>query len=76
LDVGLTTLDIIEAQLNQVMIRAARQVTVLADSSKFGERSLAVIADFSSVKRLITDSGAPPEAVARLRNKGIEVVLA
>ena len=55
LDVGLTTLDIMEAQLNQVMIRAARQVTVLADSSKFGERSLAVISDFSNVKRLITD---------------------
>lgn len=76
LDVGLTTLDIMEAQLNQVMIRAARQVTVLADSSKFGERSLAVISDFSNVKRLITDSGAPPEAVAKLRNKGIDVVLA
>ncbi|MGA7410555.1 MAG: DeoR/GlpR family DNA-binding transcription regulator [Bryobacteraceae bacterium] len=76
LDVGLTTLDIMEAQLNQVMIRAARQVTVLADSSKFGERSLAVISDFSNVKRLITDSGAPPEAVVKLRNKGIDVVLA
>ncbi len=76
LDVGLTTLDIMEAQLNQLMIRAARQVTVLADSSKFGERSLAIIADFSNVKRLITDSGAPAEAVERLRSKGIEVILA
>jgi DeoR family transcriptional regulator, aga operon transcriptional repressor len=76
LDVGLTTLDILEAQLNQVIIRAARQVTVLADSSKFGERSLAVISDFANVKRLITDSGAPPEAIDKLRSKGVDVILA
>ena len=76
LDVGLTTLDIMEAQLNQVMIKAARQVTVLADSSKFGHRSLAVISDLSPPKRLITDLGAPPEAVATLRHRGVEVILA
>jgi len=76
LDVGLTTLDIMEAQLNQLMIRAARQVTVLADSSKFGKRSLAVISDLSAMKRLITDTGAPPDAIAALRNRGVEVVLA
>jgi len=76
LEIGLTTLDIMEAQLNQLMIRAARQVTVLADSSKFGARSLAVISDLSAMKRLITDTGAPPEPVATLRNRGIEVVLA
>ena len=75
LDVGLTTLDIMEAQLNKVMIRAARQVTVLADSSKFGRRSLAVISEISAVKRLITDSGAPPAAVESLRSRGIEVVV-
>lgn len=76
LDVGLTTLDIMEAQLNRRMIAAATQVTVIADSSKFGHRSLSVISPFRSVHRLITDSGAPPEAVEKLRSQGIEVGLA
>ncbi len=72
-DVGLTTLDIMEAQLNRRMIESAAQVTVLADSSKFGHRSLSLISDFRSIHRVITDTGAPLEDVEKLRSRGIEV---
>lgn len=75
-DLGITTLDIMEAHLNQRMIHSAAQVTVLADSSKFGHRSLSLIADFRSIHRVITDTGAPDDQIAKLRSKGIEVVLA
>ncbi len=75
-DLGLTTLDIMEAQLNQRMIASAAQVTVLADSSKFGHRSLSLISDFHNVQRIITDTGAPATQVEKLRARGIEVVLA
>lgn len=74
-EVGVTTLDIMEAQLNLRMIRAAKEVTVVADSSKFGRRSLSVIADLSRVHRVITDSNAPHESVEILRARGIEVML-
>jgi DeoR family transcriptional regulator of aga operon len=72
-EVGLTTLDIMEAQLNRRMIRAATQVSVLADSSKFGHRSLSLISDFRAIHRVITDTGAPPGDVERLRGSGVEV---
>lgn len=75
-DVGLTTLDIMEAQLNQRMIAAAAQVTVLADSSKFGHRSLSLIANFDRVQRVITDANAPEKQVEKLQARGVEVVLA
>jgi len=75
-EVGLTTLDIIEAQLNRRMMESAAQVTVLADSSKFGHRSLSLISDFRSVQRVITDTNAPAADVERLRGRGIEVILA
>ena len=75
-EVGLTTLDILEAQLNRRMIEAAAQVTVLADSSKFGHRSLSLICDFRAVHRLITDSGAPGADVEKLRSRGVETVIA
>ena len=75
-DAGLTTLDIMEAQLNRRMIEASAQVTVLADSSKFGHRSLSRISDFRSIQRVITDSDAPREDVEALRARGVEVVLA
>jgi DeoR family transcriptional regulator of aga operon len=74
--VGLTTLDIMEAQLNRRMIGSAAQVTVLADSSKFGHRSLSLISDFSSIHRVVTDVGAPEGDVEKLRSRGVEVILA
>lgn len=74
-DVGLTTLDIMEAHLNRRMIESSAEVTVLADSSKFGHRSLSLICDFRAIHRVITDSAAPTEDVAALRSKGIEVIL-
>ena len=75
-EVGLTTLDIIEAQLNRRMMESAAQVTVLADSSKFGHRSLSLISDFRSVQRVITDTNAPSADIEKLRGRGIEVILA
>jgi DeoR family transcriptional regulator of aga operon len=75
-DLGLTTLDIMEAQLNQRMISSAAQVTVLADSSKFGHRSLSLISDFRNVHRVITDTSAPTAQVEKLRARGVEVILA
>ena len=73
-EAGLTTLDIMEAHLNQRMIDSAAQVTVLADSSKFGHRSLSRICDFRVVHRVITDSGAPVQDVEKLRARGVEVL--
>jgi DeoR family transcriptional regulator, aga operon transcriptional repressor len=74
-DVGLTTLDIMEAQLNRRMIESAAQVTVLADSSKFGHRSLSLISDFRPIQRVITDSAAPSTQIEKLRARGVEVLL-
>ena len=74
-DVGITTLDIMEAQLNRRMVQSAAQVTVLADSSKFGHRSLSLICDCASIHRVVTDLNAPERHVEKLRSRGIEVVL-
>ena len=65
----------LEAQLNGLMIRVAREVTAVADSSKFHRRSLSVIADVSDVPRIITDDGADPKLVAALRACNIEVMV-
>jgi DeoR family transcriptional regulator, aga operon transcriptional repressor len=73
--IGLTTPDVLEAQLNGLMIRVAREVTAVADSSKFHRRSLSVIADVSEVHRVITDDGADPKLVATLRGRNIEVMV-
>lgn len=76
LEVGLTTPDILEAQLNTLMMKAAREVTVVADASKFGRRSLSVIGELPMIKRVITDDRVSEEYVEGLRKLGVEVVLA
>lgn len=71
---GPFTPDVLEAQLNSLMIAVAKEVTVVADSTKLGRRSLFRIAPIEKVHRLITDSHAPEEFTDALRKKGIEVI--
>ncbi len=74
-DVGLMTPHVLEAQLNAQMIRAARRVIAVADSSKLLRRNLSVIAKVEQIHTLITDVGANPDIVSALRHRGVEVVL-
>lgn len=74
LENGPSTPDVLEAQLNNVMIRSAREVNVVADFSKLGRRSVSKIGPFESIRRLITDTRATPEFTGALRKKGIEVM--
>ena len=64
----------LEAQLNRLMIRVAREVTAVADSSKFHRRSLSVICDVSDVHRIVTDDGPKLVAALRARNLAVMVV--
>ncbi len=73
-EIGPSTPDILEAQLNAVMMRIARQVTVVADCSKFERRSLSVIGSVEEVHRVITDNGVNSDTVAALRRRGLEVL--
>jgi DeoR/GlpR family transcriptional regulator of sugar metabolism len=76
LDVGPSTPDILEAQLNALMVAAADEVTVVSDASKFGRRSLSVICPIRSVRRVITDSDISPETVQELERMGVQVIVA
>jgi DeoR family transcriptional regulator of aga operon len=74
-ETGPSTPDVLEAQLNSWMVRVAKEVTVVADSSKLGRRSVSKIGPVERITRLITDRRAPSEAVEALRKKGLEVTL-
>lgn len=74
-EVGVTTPDPQEATLNALMIRMSREVVGVFDSSKFGQRSLSVIAPLSGLQKVITDTGASAEYVQALEAAGVGVVL-
>lgn len=74
LESGPSTPDVLEAQLNNVMIRSAREVNVVTDFSKLGRRSVSRIGPYDRIRRLITDNRAPHEFTEGLRKRGMEVI--
>lgn len=72
---GLTTANILEAEVDQAMVRAASEIVVVADSSKIGVSGLTTIMPLTEIDRLITDTDAPADFVAQLRAQGVEVTL-
>ena len=76
LEFGLSTPNLDESHVNRAMVRAAREIILVADSSKFGRRSLSRIVPLSEVDRVVTDHGLPEVARAGLRELGVELILA
>ncbi|MEX0650852.1 MAG: alkaline phosphatase, partial [Actinomycetota bacterium] len=73
LDEGLTTHHEVEAHTNRVLLERARQVIVVADSSKLGLVAFARICPLSAVDELITDDAADPATISAIRDAGITV---
>ena len=74
-DRGATTIEADEAAVFRAMCRRAKQVVIVADSSKVGMTSPAVICAVTDIDILITDDGIAPEAVEAFRRCDIEVVI-
>lgn len=63
-----------ECEVKKAMIKAAREVIVVADHSKLGKVSLSSFASLEDVDLLITDDRAPEGEVAKIKERGLEVV--
>lgn len=63
-----------EAAMNNLMVARAKQVVIIADSSKLGQHAFARICPIERVNVLVTDAGASEEAIASFIAAGIRVV--
>lgn len=72
---GLSTPNLLESKVNRVMLEVARRRIAVCDSSKFGRRSLSLIAPTSTLHEVITDHGAPKSDLNVLKKSGIEVTI-
>jgi DeoR family transcriptional regulator, aga operon transcriptional repressor len=57
------------------MVRQARQCIVVADSSKLGHASPAVVCTAKEIGCLITDDGVPEDLVRRFEAAGVKVTV-
>jgi DeoR/GlpR family transcriptional regulator of sugar metabolism len=75
LDFGLSTPNPEESKVNQGMVEIATEKILVADSSKFGKRSLSRIVPLTDVDTIITDRALPLETQTELRSRDIKLIL-
>ncbi len=75
-ELGLTTYFYYEADIKREMIRVARQIILVTDSTKFGKISVTHFAGLDEVHTIITDNGISEEYRQILIDRGIELIIA
>jgi DeoR family transcriptional regulator, aga operon transcriptional repressor len=73
---GVTTSDEGEAAINRVMVTQAKRTVVVVDASKLGHVDFSRICRVSEVDAVLTDQSADGDLVDRLRQAGVDVILA
>lgn len=73
---GLTELDDGEAEIQRLAIERAARVVVIADGSKIGATTNAIVTQTDSIETLVTDESASTVELARLAAAGLDVIIA
>ena len=73
---GLFNSNTLLVQCERMMLEAAEEVWVVADSSKFGKSALAHLCELSKVTRMIVDAGLSDSWREIIRGAGIELTIA
>jgi DeoR/GlpR family transcriptional regulator of sugar metabolism len=71
---GLTDQDMREVEVKQAMMRSAREVILVADSSKWGQIKLVRVAELNRIHKLVSDDRLPSEAIDTIEAAGVEVI--
>lgn len=75
LEFGITTTNMMEANLNRMMMSTSQQTVLLVDSTKFGKKGFSKICDLSEIDRIITDDAIPQMYLESFQDMGIEVTV-
>ena len=67
--------DALIARSETKLMKRAENLVVLADASKFAARGSLVVCPLSRIHALITDTNAPPEALAMLEEAGVRTIV-
>jgi len=73
---GITNSHALLIDIQREMLHAAQKVIFCLDHSKFGRQSVSQLCGLDLIDVVVTDSQAPAELVASLRERGVEVVVA
>ncbi|NLE44966.1 MAG: DeoR/GlpR transcriptional regulator [Chloroflexi bacterium] len=73
---GITDSDLMEVAVKQAMLKAAREVILVVDSSKWNVVNLVQICTLDAVHAVVTDDRIFPEAIEGIEAEGVRVITA
>jgi DeoR/GlpR family transcriptional regulator of sugar metabolism len=73
---GITNSHTLLIDIQRAMLKAAQKVVLCLDHTKFGRQSFSLLCGLDMVDAIVTDSLAPLELVAGLRERGVDVIVA
>jgi DeoR family transcriptional regulator, fructose operon transcriptional repressor len=73
---GITNSHTLLIDIQRAMLKAAQKIILCLDHTKFGRQSFSLLCGLDMVDAIVTDSLAPQELVAGLRERGVEVIVA
>jgi len=65
-----------ELTTDRAILRAGKEIIVLADHTKFNRISSTLVAPLTTAHKIISDNLTPEEFISKIREKGIEVIIA
>lgn len=76
LEHGLTNEYLPETLTDRAIMRAGREVIVVADHTKLGRAATVLLAPLDRVQTIVTDQATPADFITALRERNIQVVMA
>ena len=73
---GISTPNVDEAFLNNIMINNSREVIVVTDSTKFKNRSFTYIAPIEKITTIVTDENIPEDEKEKIESIGVNLLIA
>ena len=73
---GITNATLAEVATKQLAIEVAKEVILVADSSKFDNISLIQVCELQKIGKIITDISLPSSISLQLEKIGIEIIIA
>jgi DeoR/GlpR family transcriptional regulator of sugar metabolism len=75
LENGLSDTHLLEIEVKKRIVAKVRDISILADGSKFHQAGLASYATLPQVRRIVTDATAPDAVLREIEQQGVEIIV-
>jgi DeoR/GlpR family transcriptional regulator of sugar metabolism len=72
---GISEFNLEDTLIKRAMVKNAKRVILVADSSKFNQVAFTSITSLSKIHTIVTDNNLYPQLVSQLKDMGIELIL-